>query len=103
MMVMAVPSGAFAQDEGGEKKPSMHEMARISSLPKAHADFSRFLYRPAGDKVIEQPDANRLLFRNKQGEPDGYAERRGNAIVYFDRHGKVTQVQPFNDDDPPSE
>jgi hypothetical protein len=89
----ALPTMARADGDDGPKKPDMHELARISSLPKAHKDFSAFRYRPRGDKVIEQADANRLLFRTPDGQPDGYAERRGDAIVYFDRHGQVMQVQ----------
>jgi len=102
LVMTALTGTAFAQDAGdGPKKPDMHELARNSSLPKSHADFSRF-YHPPGDKVIEQPDAFRLLFRTPNGLPDGYAERRGNAVIYYDSTGKVTRVQPLpaGTDDP---
>ncbi|AFW01088.1 hypothetical protein BAR24_01615 [Gluconobacter oxydans] len=101
LAVFALTGTAVAQDADGDgpKKPDMHELYRSSSLPKSHADFSRFTYRPPGDKVIEQPDAFRLLFRTRDGQPDGYAERRGNAVIYYDRYGKVTHVQPLPEDD----
>ncbi|WP_408887068.1 hypothetical protein [Kozakia baliensis] len=100
LSAMAVfPAIAHAQDDEGEKKkPNMHELARVSSLPKAHADFSQFRYRPAGDKVIEQPEAQRILFRTPGGVPDGYAERHGNAVIYHDRTGRVVRVQSLDDE-----
>ena len=96
--VVMTPMLAAAQDDDdGKKKPDMHQLARSSALPKAEADFSMFKYRPAGDKVTEQPDANRILFKRPDGTPDGYAQRRGNAIIYYDRYGKVSHVQPLDD------
>lgn len=94
-----VPRTALGQaqnDDSDKKKPNMHQLARSSALQKAEADFSMFKYRPPGDKIIEQPDANRLLFKNPDGAPDGYAQRRGNAIIYYDRTGKVSHVQNLN-------
>ncbi|GBQ98841.1 hypothetical protein JK203_08645 [Gluconobacter cerinus] len=101
LAVLALTGTAVAQDADGDgpKKPSMHELYHSSSLPRSHADFSRFKYRPPGDKVVEQPDAFRLLFRTRDGQPDGYAERRGDAVIYYDRYGKVTHVQPLAPDD----
>lgn len=55
-----------------------------------------FKFRPRGDKVIEQPDANRILFKRPDGTPDGYAQRRGNAVIYYDRFGKVSHVQTLD-------
>ncbi|WP_025885553.1 hypothetical protein [Asaia prunellae] len=94
-----VPLGqACAQDDDdSKKKPDMHQLARSSALPKAEADFSMFKFRPRGDKVIEQPDANRILFKRPDGTPDGYAQRRGNAVIYYDRFGKVSHVQSLDD------
>ncbi|AQS91418.1 hypothetical protein [Gluconobacter albidus] len=105
LAVLAVSGAALgtavAQDaDDGPKKPSMHDLYHNSSLPKSHADFSRYRYRPAGDKVIEQPDAFRLLFQTKDGQPDGYAERRGTSVFYYDRYGKLRQIQPLPEDEP---
>lgn len=96
---LSVPTLALAQEEDGPKSPSMHQLATTPPVPSAHKDFSQFRYRPAGDKVVEQSDANRLLFWTQQGSPDGYAERRGNAIFYYDRTGKAVRVQelPFDE------
>ncbi|WP_249110123.1 hypothetical protein [Neokomagataea anthophila] len=93
---------AQSADDDGPSKPSMHDVYRSSSLPKNHADFSRFTYRPPGDKVIEQPDAFRLLFRTKDGKPDGWAERRGDAVMYYDQNGRVIRVQPLPTETIPS-
>ncbi|WP_370265321.1 hypothetical protein [Asaia sp. W19] len=96
MGVVMTPVLASAQDDDdSKKKPDMHQLARSSALPKAEADFSMFKYRPPGDKVIEQPDANRILFKRPDGTPDGYAQRRGDAVIYYDRYGKVSHVQPL--------
>ncbi|QDH17139.1 hypothetical protein [Swingsia samuiensis] len=101
--MLVIAGRAFAQDAGGgdgddAKKPNMHELFRNSAVPKSHADFSRFKYRPIGDTVIEQPDAFRLLFRTPDGQPDGYAERRGMSVFYYDRHGNMTHIQPLPED-----
>ncbi|GAJ30384.1 hypothetical protein [Acidomonas methanolica] len=99
-VMLALPgSMARAQDDEEKKPPSLHELAHQSNLPHAHANFRRYLYRPEGDKVIEQPEAERLIFRTPDGEPDGYAERRGPAIIYHDRSGKVIRVQPLEEDE----
>lgn len=73
------------------------------SFPKAasaHPAYGlqpvRFI--PKGDRVKEQPDVNRLLFWTPTGEPDGYAEKRGTAVLYYDRTGKAVRVDtnPYN-------
>ncbi|GBR51065.1 hypothetical protein AA106555_0425 [Neokomagataea thailandica NBRC 106555] len=102
MMAMCGPARAQSADDDGPSKPNMHQLYRSSSLPKNHADFSRFTYRPPGDKVIEQPDAFRLLFRTKDGKPDGWAERRGDSVFYYDKNGKIMRVQPLKADMTPS-
>ncbi|GBQ20600.1 hypothetical protein ACLRDC_06110 [Gluconacetobacter sacchari] len=89
----AMSAPALAQEDDGPKGPTMHQLAARPPVPSARKDFSQFLYRPAGDKVIEQSDADRLLFWTPQGTPDGYAERRGNAIFYYDRGGHAVRVQ----------
>lgn len=95
-IALVCPTSLRAQGDDEKKAPTLHELAHNANLPKAHADFSHFLYRPAGDKVVEQPDAERLLFRRPDGQPDGYAQRRGSAIIYYDRYGKVIRVQPID-------
>ncbi|GBQ14891.1 hypothetical protein [Swaminathania salitolerans] len=98
LWTLALSTPGLAQEEDEEKKkPDMHQLARSSALPKAEADFSMFRYRPPGDKVIEQADAHRLLFKRPDGTPDGYAQRRGNAVIYYDRNGKVSHVQPLDE------
>ncbi|MCX2562628.1 hypothetical protein [Acetobacter thailandicus] len=97
--VSAVPHHfARADDDGGDeedvhKAPSMHSLAAKPPLPRAHKDFSKFRYTPPGDKIVEQAAANRLLFWTKDGKPDGYAQRRGNSIIYYDAQGKAVRVQ----------
>jgi len=100
LMMAAVTIGVVSQahaqaDDDGPKKPSMHSLATNSEVPKAFKDFSEFRYRPAGDRVVEQPEANRLMFWTKTGEPDGYAQQRGNSIFYYDRTGRAVRVQPL--------
>ncbi|EHH68205.1 hypothetical protein [Gluconobacter morbifer] len=103
LATFALTGVALAQEaDDGSKKPDMHDLYRNSQLPKSHADFSRYKYRPRGDKVIEQPDAFRLMFQTKDGQPDGYAERRGTSVFYYDRFGKLTQVQPLPEEDTPT-
>lgn len=70
------------------RKPMPH-----SNLPRVHADYSMFHFVPRGDEVTIQPERGRLLFRKKSGVPDGYAERRGAAIVYYDSTGKAVRIQ----------
>ncbi|MCX5616939.1 hypothetical protein NQF87_08150 [Bombella sp. TMW 2.2559] len=64
-----------------------------SSLPRMHADYSMFHFVPRGDEVTVQPEHDRLLFRKKSGQPDGYGERRGGAIVYYDASGRPVRIQ----------
>lgn len=80
-------------DEEGHKGPDMHKLAAKPPLPRAHKDFSKFRYVPEGDKVKEQADSNRLLFWTATGQPDGYAQRRGDSIIYYDAQGKAIRVQ----------
>lgn len=95
-VLTVTPALADDDDDGGEechKGPDMHHLAAKPPLPRAHKDFSKFRYRPAGDKVQEQADANRLLFWTQDGKPDGYAERRGSSIIYYNAQGQATRVQ----------
>lgn len=78
---------------GENKKPNLDQLYKNSNLPRTHADFSMFHFVPRGDITIEQPDQARLLFRTPDGVPDGYAERRGAAVFYYDRTGKAVRVQ----------
>lgn len=80
-------------DDEGHKGPDMHKLAAKPPLPRAHKDFSKFRYVPQGDKVKEQADANRLFFWTPDGKPDGYAQRRGDSIIYYDAQGKAIRVQ----------
>lgn len=95
--VLVVSPALADDDDGGEeeghKGPDMHHLAAKPPLPRAHKDFSKFRYRPAGDKVQEQADANRLLFWTQDGKPDGYAERRGSSIIYYNAQGQAIRVQ----------
>ena len=70
-----------------------------SSLPRMHADYSMFHFVPRGDEVTVQPEHDRLLFRKKSGQPDGYAERRGAAVVYYDASGKPIRIQRLTPDE----
>jgi len=92
VIFVAVPR-ARADDDDDAKKPSLHSLAQNSALPKAYKDFSQFLYRPSGDRVVEQPESDRLMFWTKTGQPDGYAQRRGDSIFYYDRTGRAVRVQ----------
>lgn len=97
-MVPAVLScpAAMAQEDQDEaafkRHQSLHELARHPPAPHLHMDYGQFRFIPPGDKIKEQPDVNRLLFWTQHGEPDGYAERHGGAIVYYDRTGKAVRV-----------
>ncbi|WP_245539134.1 hypothetical protein [Saccharibacter floricola] len=97
--VLSTIGAAWAADDDQHKQPSMHQLYRSSSLPHAAADFSMFHFVPRGDKMVEEPEHGRLLFRTKGGEPDGFAERRGGAIVYYDRRGKAARVQRLTPDE----
>nr|WP_241503253.1 hypothetical protein [Komagataeibacter melaceti] len=78
--------------EASQRHFSMHQLSKKPPLPRLHMDYGQYRYIPEGDKIKEQPDMNRLLFWTKGGEPDGYAERRGSAILYYDRTGKAVRV-----------
>ncbi|GAN59919.1 hypothetical protein ACI01nite_01410 [Acetobacter cibinongensis] len=85
--------GGGDDDEEGHKGPDMHKLAKKPPLPRAHKDFSKFRYIPAGDKVVEEADKNRLFFWTKDGQPDGYAQRRGDSIIYYNAQGQAMRVQ----------
>ena len=78
--------------EASQRHASMHQLSKRPPLPRLHMDYSQYRYIPQGDKIKEQPDVNRLLFWTPTGEPDGYAEKRGTAILYYDRTGKAIRV-----------
>ncbi|MXV43610.1 hypothetical protein GS501_00765 [Saccharibacter sp. 17.LH.SD] len=89
--------GVWADDE--PNKLTMHQVYRSSSLPHTAADFSMFHFVPRGDKMVTEPEHGRLLFQTPDGRPDGYGERRGTAIVYYDRTGKAVRVQHLTQDE----
>ena len=89
------PMTAQANDDPSSA-PGLHELAEKSELIQAKADFRNFKFCPPGDKIVEQPENDRLLFKRPDGSPDGYAQRRGNAIIYYDRYGKVVRVQAID-------
>ncbi|MDG6094236.1 hypothetical protein LOC54_03760 [Acetobacter sp. AN02] len=95
LALAVLPVAAARADEGddGPKKPDMHEMAAHPGFTKVHKDFSAYRYRPAGDIVKEQPDTDRLMFWTKEGQPDGYAQRRGDSIIYYNAAGNAIRVQ----------
>ncbi|ACI50321.1 conserved hypothetical protein [Gluconacetobacter diazotrophicus PA1 5] len=95
LVAMAAPALADDEEEA-HKTMSLHQLAKRPPIPTAHKDFSQYRYRPAGDKIVEQSDADRLMFWTQDGTPDGYAERRGNAILYYDRTGKAVRVQEMD-------
>lgn len=70
----------------------MHQLATRYNTVRVRKDYS-YIDRPAGDKVVEQPDIDRLLFWTKEGQPDGYAQRRGDSVVYYDAAGRAVRVQ----------
>lgn len=77
-----------------KKAPSLHQLYKSSSLPRTYADFSMFHFVPRGAKIVEQPERGRLIFRDKvTGQPDGYAELKGDAVLYFDATGKPIRLQ----------
>ena len=92
-VMAADDEGGGDGDEEGHKGPDMHKLAAKPPLPRAHKDFSKFRYVPQGDKIKEQADANRLFFWTPDGKPDGYAQRRGSNIIYYDAQGKAIRVQ----------
>lgn len=103
LCVLALPplvSVAWAEDapdkEADPDTPNPAAMRRLASkppLPRAHKDFSKYRFCPPGDKIKEQPDSNRLLFWTQDGKPDGYAQRRGSSIIYYNAQGQAIRVQ----------
>lgn len=99
------PFSAWSADKLNPEEKSdsqvFSEMRTLSKLPvpPAHKDFSIFRFRPAGDKAVEQSDRNRLMFWTKDGRPDGYAQRRGGAIIYYNAQGNATKVQKLTQEE----
>ncbi|WP_230975851.1 hypothetical protein [Acetobacter garciniae] len=101
LWVFALPvvSGNVAMaddDSDGEGVHTPSEMRRLAAkppLPRAQRDFAKYKFRPPGDKVMEQPENNRLLFWTQDGKPDGYAQRRGSSVIYYNAQGQATQIQ----------
>ncbi|AQS86575.1 MAG: hypothetical protein ABF856_06320 [Acetobacter aceti] len=94
-MLTGVSTGALAQGAPDEEKaaaPDMHELASRFNATRVKKDYS-YIHRPPGDKVVEQPDMDRLLFWTKGGQPDGYAQRRGDSVIYYDAGGQAVRVQ----------
>ncbi|MBB3884020.1 hypothetical protein [Acetobacter oeni] len=86
--------GGGGDGDGDEKSgPDMNAMASKFNATRVHKDFSYIRYRPAGDRVQVQPDLDRLLFWTKDGKPDGYAQRRGDSVIYYDSAGHASRVQ----------
>ncbi|QDH13461.1 hypothetical protein E3E12_03755 [Formicincola oecophyllae] len=75
------------------KGPTLNQLYKHSKLPHHYVDFSMFHYVPRGDRITVQPERDRLVFNKKTGEPDGYAERRGDAVIYYNPAGKAIRVQ----------
>ncbi|MDF7673400.1 hypothetical protein PT277_00740 [Acetobacteraceae bacterium ESL0709] len=79
-------------------KPTLDQLYRSSGITHKYVDFSMFHYVPKGDQVKEEPDKQRLLFRKPGGLPDGYAERKGEVIFYYDASGKLIRIQKLAED-----
>ncbi|WP_087635999.1 hypothetical protein [Acetobacter ascendens] len=94
-MPSAMAEEGLGDDDDAEthRPADMHKLATKPPLPRAHKDFSKYRYKPEGDKVQEQPDANRLLFWTQDGKPDGYAQRRGSSIIYYNAQGQAIRIQ----------
>ncbi|OUJ11856.1 hypothetical protein [Acetobacter sp. DsW_063] len=101
LTLLVAPSFASAQDADPDehKGPDMHQLAAHPSAPPVHKDYSHYLYRPHGDRVQEQPDLDRLLFWTPDGKPDGYAQRRGESVIYYDAAGRAIRVQRLAPED----
>lgn len=56
--------------EASQRHFSMHQLSKKPPLPRLHMDYGQYRYIPAGDRIKEQPDMNRLLFWTTSGEPD---------------------------------
>lgn len=94
MMAGAV-TPAIAQESPDDDKPSgpdMHALSSRFNAVRVKKDYS-YIHRPRGDKVVEQPDIDRLLFWTPDGKPDGYAQRRGDSVIYYDAGGRPTRVE----------
>ncbi|GAN71604.1 hypothetical protein [Acetobacter syzygii] len=96
-LVAGVPAHAEGDgdddDSDAHRASSMHNLAGKLPLPRARKDFSKYHFTPPGDRVVEQPDTNRLLFWTKDGQPDGYAQRRGSSVIYYNAQGQAIRVQ----------
>ncbi|GBQ22469.1 hypothetical protein AA0472_0781 [Acetobacter estunensis NRIC 0472] len=94
--MMATPVLAQSLPGGGEddKKsaPDMQALSKHFNAMRVRKDYS-YIQRPVGDKVVEQPDIDRLMFWTKDGRPDGYAQRRGDSVIYYDAGGRAVRVQ----------
>ena len=92
-------TNVFAGDPLNKEDPTapnpaeMHKLATKPPLPRAHKDFSQYRFCPPGDRIQEQADINRLLFWTPDGRPDGYAQRRGGSIIYYNAQGQAIRVQ----------
>lgn len=93
----ALTGSALAQEpDGGDDKDSaadMHALAQKFSTARVKKDYSYIRYRPPGDRIVEQPETDRLLFWTRDGQPDGYAQRRGSSVIYYDAAGRAVRVQ----------
>lgn len=96
-LVAGVPAHAEGDgdddDSDAHRASSMHNLAGKLPLPRARKDFSKYHFTPPGDRVVKQPDTNRLLFWTKDGQPDGYAQRRGSSVIYYNAQGQAIRVQ----------
>lgn len=99
-LLMSLPCLADSAPTFGDikKKPSLDQLYRSSGIVHKYADFSMFHYVPKGDDVKEQPERSRLLFRKKGGLPDGYAERKGDVIFYYNAAGQLVRIQKLSED-----
>ena len=86
-------NGGDDDDSDAHRASSMHNLAGKLPLPRARKDFSKYHFTPPGDRVVEQPETNRLLFWTKDGQPDGYAQRRGSSVIYYNAQGQAVRVQ----------
>ncbi|NHN88413.1 hypothetical protein GOB81_07190 [Acetobacter sp. LMG 1627] len=96
VMTVGLSVSAMAQmpsdDDGKKDGPDMHTLASRFNAVRVKKDYD-YIHRPAGDKVIEQPDIDRLMFWTKDGQPDGYAQRRGDSVIYYNAGGQAVRVQ----------
>lgn len=99
LMILSTIAFAHKTQAEPDKKPNLNQLYRTSNLPRAHLDFSMFHFVPKGDKIIEQPDQARLIFQTPTGAPDGYGQRRGTSIFYYDASGKAIRIQHLTDEE----